>query len=348
MFNALLKVCESSSPERTQRKRFTTEAFCSVLKSDPTLLENFLQEFAGIENETSFKIDTEISYSHDTSRRRIDVIIENRSYLVFLEIKVDSSEGGSGENGQLAAYANILKNQSKKTILLFCTKYQEIKDPELYKPIPFRQFLWRDIYEFLIRNLNLTQNNLVSEFLKYLEKKNMSKSAQLTLRQLDDMKSFAPVFSYFDECLKLIQPSFKTKFSKNKRLNKNLDQKRYGLRQSILDSIENDMHMYFSWSNVSRVEVIFWIGKANQHWEKVRGLVASDEYIKRDLPAREDLFIAPEEWDWFCIGYKTELDKFLNENNQPKAIADWCEEKMVKLYAFMEITKKEHKIPWKI
>lgn len=117
MFNALLKVCESSSPERTQRERFTTEAFCGVLKSDSTLLESFLQEFAGIENETGFKIYTEISYPHDTSRRRIDVIIENRSYLIFLEIKVDSSEGGSGENSQLVAYANILKNQNKQVIL---------------------------------------------------------------------------------------------------------------------------------------------------------------------------------------------------------------------------------------
>lgn len=354
MFNKLLSLYQShTSGTRTPLEQFTTEAFCGVLRSDSALLEGFLQAFAGIENETGFSVKTEISYPHNGSTCRIDVVIENRNYLIFLENKVETGEGSRREIGQLEAYANILKTQNKKTLLLFCTKYQETKNSELYKPIPFKQFLWRDIYSFISKS-NFNQKDLVQLFLKYLEKQNMSLPPQLNIKQLEEIKSFSSIFNYFDECLELTKPYFKEKFSKNKRQTGGgleVFANRYGIKQSILGSKKsNSIHVYFSWSDIStpKIEVIFWIEKSNQYWEEVRNLFASDEYLRKNLPAREGLFIAPKEWGWFCFAYQIDLDKFLNEGDQTKAIADWCKEKIGALYAFMQVTQKECKIPWEI
>ena len=201
MFNKLLSLYQShTSGTRTPLEQFTTEAFCGVLRSDSALLEGFLQAFAGIENETGFSVKTEISYPHNGSTCRIDVVIENRNYLIFLENKVETGEGSRREIGQLEAYANILKTQNKKTLLLFCTKYQETKNSELYKPIPFKQFLWRDIYSFISKS-NFNQKDLVQLFLKYLEKQNMSKALEFTLEDLAAMNRIPTILRSLQECL---------------------------------------------------------------------------------------------------------------------------------------------------
>ena len=118
MFNALLNLYQSHS-SNTPLERFTTEAFCGVLRSDSALLESFLRKFAGIENETGFNIFPEKPYPYNGSNPRIDVVFENKNYLIFLEIKVDSPEGERDGVGQLEVYADILKHQNKKVINIY-------------------------------------------------------------------------------------------------------------------------------------------------------------------------------------------------------------------------------------
>ena len=351
MFNALLNLYQSHS-SNTPLERFTTEAFCGVLRSDSALLESFLRKFAGIENETGFEIFTEKSYPYNGSNPRIDVAFKNKNYLIFLEIKVDSPEGERGGLGQLEIYANILKHQTKKVVLLFCTKYQEIKNPDLYTPTPFKQLLWREIFSYLQKENELKQNCLTTEFLKYLEIQKMSKPPKLSLEDLDKIKTITPMFDYFDECFKLIKPCFKNKF-KEERLFASLEthSNRYILKQDILGKKgTGTICVYFSWGATSKpkIEVVFWIEQSNKYWEEIRSLVTSDNYTLKNIPERSDLFIAPMEWGWFCLAYKKELDFFLSNENQTNAIVDWCKIKLKKLHHFMLITKTDENIPWEI
>ena len=361
MFNALLSLYQSHS-SNTPLERFTTEAFCGVLRSDSALLESFIREFAGIENETGFSVKTEISYPHNGSTCQIDVVIENRNYLIFLENKVETGEGSRREIGQLEAYANILKTQNKNPLLLFCTKYQETKNPELYKPIPFKQFLWRDIYSFISKS-NFNQKDLVQLFLKYLEKQNMSKAPALSIDDLSAMQRLNSILKTLDECFYHIRPKFEEYFgaplthpldsnkqpiiNKGEILNQIMNHNRHAIWRDILDHGHIITYFYFGNKEVKPIfKVYFWVYKDGKYYKEIKRLLNIEVASQNNKD--DDSALIMKDGDWFGFGYEKALENFIKEEDQFNTLESWCISQLKRLHQFMIRTKSENNIPWQI
>ena len=346
MFTALLDLYKNSS-SRTPLERFTTEAFCGVLRSEPESLNSFLHDFVGIENEIGFELFTEKTYENS----RIDVVFENQNYLIFLEVKVDSTENENVERNQLETYAEILKNQNKKTILLFCTKYQEIKKPESYKPIIFKQFLWRDIFNFLLKTNKSKQNHLVIEFLKFLEKQKMSKAPEFTLDDLTALNRIPNILKSLEECLDQIRPAFQKNIGnieprslqdrnvREKDLNYFYDQiykhSRYALWK------EYPLKNHSAWSEIlacvsmgnqhkdnPRLILSFWISKDYHEFEKVT------VEFNENRSYLEDILLSESEFG-FSARFEKSLSDFLSSDQQFLSIKQWFEEKILLLNTYM-------------
>ncbi|UOG92632.1 MAG: hypothetical protein L3K52_02600 [Candidatus Thiothrix sulfatifontis] len=350
MFNALFKLYNSSSV-RTPQERFTTEAFCSVLRSDQSLLKNFLKEFAGIETEDiNFNISTEKIYKNHS--RRIDVIFENNSYLIFLEIKVNSSENDQedADAQQLKAYAEILKTISKETVLLFCTKNYEPKNPALYSPIKFNQYQWWQVYDFLIKQEK--SNHLVTHFLDYLDRQEIGKMHKINKYDLETMRYLVEMLKSLDANIALISPKFEARFGKpdgkSLVLSQMLDHRRVVLSKNVLGK-EGVVIVGFYFGSTSVVQpkllVYVWLNDRkdeNNNYKNIRNLI--DSYAG----SKDDFSSSPKESVWFGFGYQKELEFFLEKENQSKLITEWCVEKMKELHDFMMKSKNEYDIPWQI
>jgi hypothetical protein len=356
MLTALLDLYKNSS-SRTPLERFTTETFCGVLRSDPESLNSFLHDFLGIKNENGFKIFTEKTYENS----RIDVVLENKNYLVFLEIKVDSTENENVERNQLETYAEILKNQNKKTILLFCTKYQEIKKPETYKPIVFKQFLWRDIFNCFLKANKAKQNHLAIEFLKFLEKQKMSKAPEFTLDDLTALNRIPNIFKSLEECLDQIRPAFQKhignieprslqdRYVREKDLNYFYGQiykhSRYALWK------EYPLKDHTAWS-----EILACVSMGNQHKDNPKLILSfgvskgCHEYEKviiefnENRAYLEDILLSESE-DWFSARFEKSLSDFLSSDQQFSSIKQWFEEKILLLNTYMT---QQSQLEWDI
>lgn len=362
MFNALLNLYQSHS-SNTPLERFTTEAFCGVLRSDSALLESFLRKFAGIENETGFNIFPEKPYPYNGSNPRIDVVFENKNYLIFLEIKVDSPEGERDGVGQLEVYADILKHQNKKVILLFCTKYLETKDKDLYKPIKFKQFLWRNFYKFLLEKNQTNQNHLSNEFLNYLERQKMSKAPELSIDDLSAMQRLNSILKTLDECFYHIRPKFEEYFgaplthpldsnkqpiiNKGEILNQIMNHNRHAIWRYILDHGHIITYFYFGNKEVKPIfNVYFWAYKDGKYYKEIKRLVNIEVASQNNKD--DDSALIMKDGDWFGFGYEKALENFIKEEDQFNTLESWCISQLERLHQFMIRTKSENNIPWQI
>lgn len=358
MFNALFKVCESSNPERTQRERFTTEAFCGVLRSDSALLESFLHNFAEIENETGFTIFTEKPYEGSF----IDVVFENKNYLIFLEIKVDSSEGKRGERSQLEVYADILKNQRKKSILLFCTKFLETKKTSLYHPVQFYQFLWCDIYSHAQQYINIKKNTLACEFINYLESQNMNRALEFSLEDLDALNRMPNLLKSLEECLDQIRPNLQKYFGEIKPRSLKAHK---SPRMEDKSNFYGQLYVktrYAIWHEKPLKDKKYWseilASITMTNTEKNNQKIQFQFYVDKEYPSYlnivnefnnnqaklSDAHLIEKDWG-FSVLYDKPLASFLSEPEQFLAVKRWYQDKIQILYAYI---KNHSELDWDI
>lgn len=68
----------------------------------------------------SYSIKTEVCYACDDENpdSRIDILIENKTHLLILEVKINATE----TNNQMMRYCNIAKNSGKEWKLLYLTR----------------------------------------------------------------------------------------------------------------------------------------------------------------------------------------------------------------------------------
>ncbi len=346
MLNALFNVCESSD-SNTLRESFTTEAFCGVLKSDTTLLENFLYEFAGIKNETNFEIITEKTYAAS----RIDVVIKNKNYLIFLEIKVDSKEGIRDGVGQLEIYASILKklssNTNQKPILLFCTKEPEEKDKNTYLPIEFRQLRWNGIYHFLKKHHG--DNYLAQSFINYLEIQSMVRSSFFSADDLKNLSLLKTSLKPLSECIQQVKKIFTTKYFIKTTNNKNTpltesvseiyNRSQYGISRFNLLTKDNSnctsLHAYIdldSTTNVSSPKLVFslWV---NDYHPMNDVIIGELKNLKLHL---DDAILEHDNDEDFCVTYEKSISDFLSDDeDQLLFIEKWFDDKMKLIHQYM-------------
>jgi hypothetical protein len=338
MLNALLDLYKSSS-SKTPLERFTTEIFCGVLRSDESLLNIFLQEFAGIEEKNAnFKICTEKTYNNS----RIDIVFKNDDYLIFLEAKVNSKENNGN---QLETYASILKIQNKKSILLYCTKHPEPKDQSIYSPVRFKSFLWNDIYILLKNHSHFQNKTLVNYFLEYLEKQSMIRNTYFSIEDLAIIHRLPIIVKSLDDLMQQVKPLFIRYFKKineNNSLDNNLGQiyknTRYGMVRHHLfkgDTKKSDYsslyaHIEIDKNNPANTKVVLnlWIDRSHINYD----LITQDlKNGKSYLPN----FIENETEEEYEVIFEESMSNFQSMQHQFLAIEQWYEEKMSALHKYM-------------
>ncbi len=351
MFNTLLDLYKKNTL-KTPLERFTSESFRGILKSDASLTEKFLYKFANIENETNFDIYTEEPYKGSF----IDIVFENKNHLIFLEIKVNSNEGNRGDTNQLEIYSNILKNQDKKATLLFCTKFLEIKNADLYIPIQFNQFLWQDVYYFLNEQQSISKNYWIDSFLNYLLRNSMAKSINFTLSDLDDFKRVKNSIKMLDECITPVEQIFIKKYfgkpTSNAYLKKSIEEiykySKYGfIRHHLLkgdkkDSPFTSLYLYIELPDIDLDSLSlvfnFWIDASHPDHSIIIEELKNIKHFLSDAIINE----TEEESE---IVYKKVLSDFLDMPNQILEVEKWYEEKMKIIYTYMT----EHsKLDWDV
>lgn len=201
IFTRLLKLYKANS-DKTPKEDFTTEIFVGILEKNSELLDDYVNNFLNIKG-SDFEISSQCCYTLDNQEKSIiDMVIKNDEKLIFIENKIDSSEG----YGQLEKYSKLLDQmEDKECHLCYCTK---IKDEKEIKFSNFNQFIWKDIYD----HYEDTEIELLVEFLEYLEEEGIVVNEKFNSTDLIVMENVAETFGKMEEVLNGVKPTLKKYF----------------------------------------------------------------------------------------------------------------------------------------
>lgn len=195
--------------DKTPLEDFTTEIFVGILEQYQDLLNIYVNEVLKIDG-SNYSIDSQVKYSlYDEKDCIIDIVIKNEDSICFVENKVNSSEG----DRQLERYSKLLRsielNESKNVYLRYCTKFYDKKD---LNNINFLQYRWSDIYNFLEENTE--DDNLIEEYLEFLEGEGMSSAGEFNYQDLIVMSTISSTIAKMDECLDNVKDTVINSFGK--------------------------------------------------------------------------------------------------------------------------------------
>ncbi len=204
MFIKFFKLCGRDNEGKKPLEDFTTEAFASVLKLDRTFLEHFCDSINI--PKSNYVISTQIHYkTTDNLDCYIDLVLESKDYICFIENKVNSKEGDS----QLSKYQEILQSNflEKRRFLRYCTKYREEK---IINNIDFLQYTWHQV-------ASLAQpptNSITHSFYTFLKFHGMANNHSLTENKLTTMSGLQDTLITVNHYIEEAQLSFIETFCK--------------------------------------------------------------------------------------------------------------------------------------
>lgn len=218
-----IKLFDLYSQSKKPLEDFTTELLAGVLQADAILLNEFVNEFLGIDGK-DFKLSTQKLYQYKDKKSIdkksiIDMVFENQDSICFLENKVNSTENLN----QLSTYQKILNEQKyKNKYLRYCTKFIDTKD--VYNN--FKQFRWHEIADFLENKYS--DQVLVKLFIQFLKHHHMYKEINFSSREItqlqENIKAINPLQDNINSIYKCenilhnIRRKFQSTFAKNKSL----------------------------------------------------------------------------------------------------------------------------------
>lgn len=341
-FKRLLNLYQKSGKDRTPTEDFCTECLSGILESDRELLDRFVKEVLNIPSGEPFRLFTQETYFLDGEMIRVDLVFESLSWLCFLEMKVQSTEG----DGQLERYREFLTHprihQDKKTALRYCTLYLDLKEG-LEEDELFEQFRWKDIANFL--SVNKESNQLVHEFYQFLKEEKMAGNERFTYQDLIGLQSYGELTSKVDEILQLIQKELKSRFGKTSGGVNNTGQvKTHGRLAIWCEGILGDWSevlaaFRFSGSRVTngpQLMVQLWISKNNDAFNDFRKAVS----VLDDYSFTEDM-----EAHGGAVRFEKPLADFIESENQIGEIKKWITEK---LDALSQLKAKTGNLNWKM
>lgn len=355
MFTDLFKLYSSAS-KNTPKEDFTTEAFLGVLAVDPARVDAFVNEVLKVVG-SGFSVETQKSYPGSI----VDMVFYSKSSetLIFLENKVDSSEG----DGQLAKYAALLNDPQyhsekkvTKVFLGYCTRFLDVKSESDYFPLNFQQFRsfqWKDIYHFISLNPLFANEYVASSFLEYLEFNEMSRASDFNLDDLVAMRAFPDTLKIMRECCDRVTPKFvelfgATKSITNSHVIKHLTWwNRFALSSEDLFSegyaevlacflLGNDKF------DKPTVCALLYVGRDHPDFDSI---VASMKAYSFDQKYLEEMFISESKWG-VEISFKKPLSQFLGVNGQQSVIQTWFEERLTALRKYTDSSQVE--FAWKV
>lgn len=96
---------------------------------------------------------TEDVYYHEENTNRVDIVLENNKFCIFIEVKIDACE----QPKQRERYLEELKKKNKETVFIYLTPYTtEKKDTDVYLNIAkknntsYSHITWNEISNALL------------------------------------------------------------------------------------------------------------------------------------------------------------------------------------------------------
>lgn len=189
MYLNLYKLFKRDDPQENKNKTlledFNTESFVGLLKGNEDLKTGFLYNFLKLSND-EYTINTQISKNISNKHQdypdcRIDIVLEGKNNIVFIECKVNSPEGYK----QLERYQVALETHypNKTKTLLYITKNYDPKNILNYN---FKQYRWYEIADFLIHHT--TRNYYINEYILFLKEQKMTQDTKLLLENINALK----------------------------------------------------------------------------------------------------------------------------------------------------------------
>ena len=326
VFSNLLYLYGKNGAVKTPTEDFCTECLAGVLNSDQDLLNKFVMEVLNIQAEENFTVLTqETHHSFNGLRGIVDMVFISTSWICFLEMKVDASEGEQ----QLETY-NQLLNESQKInkkhkALRYCTKYKDQKEFDFNQN--FEQFRWADIAKYLSKYSE--SNELVNEFYQFLKEKKMAGNERFTFEDILGMKAYGDVTLKMEEILEKVNSDLEDKFKRgsiNTGIGEIRDYNRIALRCN--DIIANGhsgivLAFKFNGSLISDGPIIFaqlWVNHKNNQFRKFK-----DEASKKypDGNYKED-----KNGSSAYIKFEKPLADYLEKEDQFKQIEEWYKDKI--------------------
>lgn len=200
----------SQNIEKVSTENFVTELFAFVLEEHKPVRKQFLKLIFSKKNDgqrlVNKFVDVGILTQHPFPGGKIDIFLKGSKANLYVEIKVDSSEGfeQEGKKSQIAKYLSVLKG--KTDYLSYVTKTGS-PEPDYRKNPKNNEIFcghlhWEDICE-IIKKYNQQKNSEVLKlFLQFMEENNMGKTEGFTKTELRESKS---VFSFLIKSKRLIE-----------------------------------------------------------------------------------------------------------------------------------------------
>lgn len=315
---------------------YITEVFSGLLNSEQKLLDDYINNFLHIEG-SDFTVKTQVRYP--TQNSIVDMVFENKDTICFVENKVESSEG----NGQLEKYSLILGKQNKRSYLVYCTKYLDNKDKEIYESnCKFIQCRWADIYDYFSTYPNSQISNL---FIDFMEHENLNSVADFNVQNILTMQNFYETIQKMDESLQVVSPEFTKYFGvPYTRDLASLKQIQRHNRYAIwTDNVLNgdgysEILLAFGFDDNSSpsIYIQFWCDK--NHEQHLNFSKVVNKYCPAALKKHDEL--GTNVW------YESSLLNFIASDNQFVDIKNWFEEHILKFNEFKLYTQEHKLLEW--
>ncbi|MDM1046484.1 PD-(D/E)XK nuclease family protein [Myroides sp. 1354] len=217
MYNNLYKLFKRDDSQEKKNKTlledFNTESFVGLLKGNEDLKTAFLYTFLKLSND-KYSINTQISKNISNTHQeysdcRIDIVLEGKDNIVFIECKVNSQEGYK----QLERYQVALETHypNKTKTLLYITKNYAPKNILNYN---FKQYRWYEIADFLIHYT--TRNYYINEYILFLKEQKMTQDTKLLLENINALKVLQKTVEIGLTYIENSKQDFETRFGKTK------------------------------------------------------------------------------------------------------------------------------------
>lgn len=321
MFNRLLKL-HSKANSNTPIEDFSTEIFAFILDKDPKFQSEFTSKVLYI-NEEKFEVATQKRYSIEGENYAvIDIVLSNRNKIIFIENKVESSEG---EN-QLDKYSKVLEKLSEyeEKHLAYCTKYY---DPKEEKRHNFKQYRWHHIADILEKS----DNSIAIEFYKFLKNYNMTKKNDFNTKDLFHLENLKETFSFLDSFLERIRPRFADFFGKPSNPDYSSQMRKYNRYSFFKSNVfgsgsNNEIGVGFKFEEEPQAYIWIWTTASNTKSSEFNKYLTSEfsdffDYYDRD----------------FCL-FSIDLKFFIGKENSMMELENWYFDKFDELKTFVEKT----------
>lgn len=350
IFSELLKLYKKGTSLKTPMEDFCTEALAGILRSDPELLQSFVEEVLQLPVENSYNLKTQKSYYLDAKGKSIiDMIFESGSTLCFLEMKVHASEG----HLQLKRYSDILLDYSKKrrgtVYLRYCTLYHDEKD-SLSGDVDFQQFRWAKIAKFLENQIS--NNQLINEFYQFLKENQMAGNERFNYEDVIGFKTLNGVLEKVNGVFHEIKKPLEEKFGNSAGGITNTSQILNHGRLSIyclnvIGTTQSEVLVGFNLkgSKAGEGPVIFvhlWVGNQNESYDKLKRILQEDD--KAIFDAFKTKSVSLIDKTGTGLSFEKPLAEFIEVENQFSSITEWI---IQCLNDIDDFKKKYPNIGWK-